>query len=304
MTAQLDRALAGMGERSLPLVRAVTAYDHSVQGTILLGVGCAGYDKRAEQTESLFNLHDLQKNGVVVDDITKRDGGEQRLTVDGIHIDDLDFVDQKTLSFKLQTPTTGELDELTIHWLSPQRLDLSSSTGNAVRRSPGAIVQSQAPWEERLGNLPEMITVKTLEATTQLCKSPVKMDKRESPRQHRKQRVQALHPKRIEGRTGLDAFFASIKLVRNYSCVQIFYSVLHRYIFVRGMRKESELHGAYQDLVREVGAPNILLTDNAQTQVGKKWTKTSRDNATRQIKTAPHNQNQNNAERKIQDMKR
>jgi hypothetical protein len=299
MTAQLDGALAGMGERSLPLVRAVTAYDHSVQGTILLGVGCAGYDERAEQTESLFNSHDLRKNGVVVDDITKRDGGEQRLTFDGIHVD-LDFVDQKTLSFKLRRPTTSELDELTIHWLSPRRLDLNSSTGNAVRRSPAAIVPSPAPWEKRLGNSPEMITVKTLEAMTQLCESPVEMDKRESPRQHRKQRLQALHPKQIEGRTDSDTFFASIKPVRNHLCIQIFYSVLHRFIFVRGMRKESESHGAYQDLVREVGAPNILLTDNAQTQVGK----TSRDNATRQIKMVPHNQNQNNAERKIQDVKR
>jgi hypothetical protein len=126
-----------------------------------------------------------------------------------------------------------------------------------------------------MGNWPEMITVKTLEATTQLCKLLVEMDKRESPRQHRKQRVQALHPKRIEGRTDLDTFFASIKSARNYPCIQIFYSVLHQYIFVRGMRKESESHSTYQDLVREVGKPNILLTDNAQLQVGKKWMKTS-----------------------------
>jgi hypothetical protein len=305
MNAQLDGALAGMGERSLPLVRAVTAYDHEILGTVLLGVrGCAGYDERAEQTESLFNSHDMRKNGIVVKDTTKRDGGDQRLEVDGIHVE-LDFVDEKTLSFKLQRPTSSELEELTIHWLSPRRLDLNSSKGkNAVRRSPAAIVPSPAPWEERLGNSPELITVKTLEATTQLCESPVEMDKREAPRQHRKQRVQALHPKRIEGRTDSDTFFSSVKSIRNFGCVQIFYSVLHRYIFVRGMRKESESHGAYQDLVRELGAPNILLTDNAQTQVGKKWTRTSRDNATRQIKIAPHNQNQNNAERKIQDVKR
>jgi hypothetical protein len=56
-------------------------------------------------------------------------------------------------------------------------------------------------------------------------------------------------------------------------------------------------------MVRDVGAPNILLTENAQTQIGAKWTKTSRDNATQQIKTVPHNQYQNNAERKIQDIK-
>jgi hypothetical protein len=70
------------------------------------------------------------------------------------------------------------------------------------------------------------------------------------------------------------------------------------------MRKELESNGAYQDLVQEVGAPNILLTNNAQTQVRKKWTKASQDNTTRQIKTVPHNQDQNNAERKIQGIKR
>jgi hypothetical protein len=197
--AQLEGALAGMGGRSLPLVRAVTAYDHPALGPILLGVGCAGYDDRAEQTESLFNSHDLRKNGVVVHDTTKRDGGEQRLEVDGIHVN-LDFVDDKTLSFKLRRPTTREHDELTIHWLSPRRLDMKSdSNWIAMRRSPAAIVPSPAPWEERLGNSPEMITAKTLLATTQLCEAPVEMDKREAPRQHRKQRVQALHPKRIEG---------------------------------------------------------------------------------------------------------
>ena len=86
--------------------------------------------------------------------------------------------------------------------------------------------------------------------------------------------------------------------------IQIFFVCAAKFIFARCMRKEIEWHGAYQDLIREVGAPNLLLTDNAQTETGKKWTKTSRDNATRQVKTVPHNQNQNNVERKIQDVKR
>jgi hypothetical protein len=78
MTAQLDGALAGMGERSLLLVCVVTAYNHSVQGTILLEVGCAGHNKRAKQTELLFNSQNLRKNGMIVDDTTKRDGGEHQ----------------------------------------------------------------------------------------------------------------------------------------------------------------------------------------------------------------------------------
>jgi hypothetical protein len=48
----------------------------------------------------------------------------------------------------------------------------------------------------------------------------------------------------------------------------------------------------------------MLLTDNSQTQTGKKWTKTSRENITKQVLSAPHNQNQNQAERNIRDVKK
>jgi hypothetical protein len=233
MNAQLDGALTGMGKCSLPLVSAVTAYDHRLLGTVLLG---AGYDERSIQTESLFNSHDFRKHYVIVHDTTKRDGGEQRLEVDGIHVD-LDFVDNKTLLFKLQImPTASELEELKVHWLSPRRLGLKSKNGNAMRCSPAAVVPTQAPWKERLGNPPEEITKKTLQAMTHLCESPVEMDKREAPRQHRKKRVQAFHPKRIEGRTDSDTFFLSIKSVRGYACIQIFFVCLHKFTFVRGMR--------------------------------------------------------------------
>jgi hypothetical protein len=89
-----------MGECSLPLVTVVTAYDHHKEGAILLGAGYAGWDKRAKQTEWLFNSHDLRKNNVIVHDTAKRDGGLQRLEVGGLQIE-LDFVDKNTLSFKL-----------------------------------------------------------------------------------------------------------------------------------------------------------------------------------------------------------
>jgi hypothetical protein len=130
----------------------VTAYDHKTQGTVLLGAGCAGYNQREVQTESLFNSHNLRENGVIVHDTTKRDSGQRRLEVDAIHIN-LDFVNDKTLSFKLRMPTSRELEELEVHWLSPRRLDLKPSKGGAIRHSPAAMTQSQA------GNAPELITV-------------------------------------------------------------------------------------------------------------------------------------------------
>jgi hypothetical protein len=147
--------------------------------------------------------------------------------------------------------------------------------------------------------------LKTLEATRQLCSSPVEVDRRENLRQHRKTRIQALNPtSRISSRTDSDAFFSSVESVRKNMSVQIFFSVLTKFLYVKGMRGESHSHGAYQDFVQDVGAPNILLTGNSQTRTGKKWTKTSRENITQQVQSAPHNQNENQAKEKSETLRK
>ena len=65
------------------------------------------------------------------------------------------------------------------------------------------------------------------------------------------------------------------------------------------MKKERHSHGGYLDFIIYVGAPNTLLTDNAKTEIGKKWTKTSRQHAVAQKNLVPHNQHQNRAEPKV-----
>jgi hypothetical protein len=199
----------------------VTAHDHPTEGTGFLGAGCAGWDERPEQTESLFN------HGTA-----KRDGGLQRLEVDGVHIV-LAFVDDKILSFQLQQPTQEELENVEILWLTPRKLTANSKIHRTARRAPGGIVPVPATWEERLGYAPELITVKTLEATTQLCSSPVEMDRRENPRQHRKTRIQSLYPRRITGRTDSDTFFSWVESVQTFMSVQIFFCVLTKFLYVK-----------------------------------------------------------------------
>jgi hypothetical protein len=110
-----------------------------------------------------------------------------------------------------------------------------------------------APWQERLKYSPELMTGKMLKATTQLCSYLVKMDQRENPRQHCKTRTQALHPRRIAGRTDLDTFFSLVKSVQKYMSIQTFFSVLTKCLYIKGMRRELNSHGAYQDLVWEGG---------------------------------------------------
>ena len=207
-------------------------------------------------------------------------------------------------------------------WLTPAMED---STPRSVRRSintqpsftlqgtgqedlPAAEVSTASVttmpnWQASLGYPSKKTLKKTIEMTTQLCAEPVEMEIREIPRQHRKKRLLPLHPSRLKGRVDIDTFFSSIQSIRGYKCVQLFVHVPSDYLFVRCMQRESHSHGAYQDFVREIGAPEIVATDNSQTQTGTKWEETSRKNVTKQRKFSPHNQNQNKAERRIQDVK-
>ena len=298
--ASMSGAFAGSQGASYPVVSAATIFE-SENGPILLGIGAAAWDDRQEQHESLLNSHEMRKYGIDIDDKAKRDGGNQRIII-GPHEIPLVFEQQRTLHFQIRQPTENEMNNLEIHWLIPQ---CQTATSSLLRRRNEVVIRPEpAPWRERLGFPPENVMAATLTATTQLCANPVEMDNREAPRQHRKSRVLPLHPRRIEGRTDSDTYFSSIKSVRGFTCVQVFVSLLAQHIFVRCLRRESHSHSAYQDLVRYVGAPNTLLTDNAKTEIGRKWTKTSRDNQTRQIATVPHNQQQNQSERKIQDIKK
>jgi hypothetical protein len=131
------------------------------------------------------------------------------------------------------------------------------------------------------------------------------MENRETPRQHRKKRrLITLHPNRVDDRTDSDMFLSSIKSIRNYllCVVQLLIHIPSQFLFALCMFRETHSHGAYQDFVCEVGAPNILLTDSSQTQSGTLWTKASWENITKQIHSVPHNQNQNQVELKFQDI--
>jgi len=45
---------------------------------------------------------------------------------------------------------------------------------------------------------------------------------------------------------------------------EIFCHILSDYLFVRCIQRESQSHGAYQDYIREVGASEVVVTDNSK----------------------------------------
>ena len=158
-------------------------------------------------------------------------------------------------------------------------------------------------WKQLLAFPSDQVVEKTLMSTTQMQVEPIESERREIPRQHRKKRLLMLYPRRLKGRTDTDTFFSTIKSIRGYLCVQIFCHVLSDYLFVRCMQRESHSHGAYQDYIREVGASEMIVTDNSRTQTGKKWLRTSRDVMTKQRRFTAYNQNESKVERRIGDVK-
>jgi hypothetical protein len=85
----------------------------------------------------------------------------------------LNFLDQVTLSFKMRKPTTEELHvSLKIYWMINKIPDKHSQILQPTHGRTVSIIPEPLPWEKRLGSCSELLLVKTLEATTQLCKTP------------------------------------------------------------------------------------------------------------------------------------
>jgi hypothetical protein len=332
----LSGALAGMGNKVLPSVDAVTAVEDTEGRVVLLGIGEAAYDRRITQHEALWNSHHLRANRVEVHDVAKNEGGDQCIKVRD-HNGERIIIPLKfngdIMTVDIREPSEEELLALRVIWLTPP---METITPQSIRRSRGALkdfniqrpgeesvvpeeeisVHQSEPvpdigkgkrtvgeWKELLAFPSDEVIEKTLESTSQLQVEPVESERREIPKQHRKKRLLMLHPRRLKGRTDTDTFFSTVKSIRGYLCVQMFCHVLSDYIFVRCMQRESHSHGAYQDYIREVGASEKIVTDNSKTQTGKKWEKTSRDVMTKQRKFTPHNQNESKVERRIQDVK-
>ena len=119
-------------------------------------------------------------------------------------------------------------------------------------------------WNLTLGHCNDAVVLNTLKNTTQYFAEPVESEVRAYLRQHRQRRLYPLHFKRIQGCTASDTFFSLIKSMRGYTCVQLFVAVTFNYLWIKCLRRESQVLGAYQDFCREVGAPNELLTDNSK----------------------------------------
>jgi hypothetical protein len=94
----------------------------------------------------------------------------------------------------------------------------------------------------------------TLRQTTQLAKSTIHYPMRH----HLKSSFQMLRHKRLNEVIATDTYFAIEKSIEGYHCVQIFFGMTSKMLFVTGIQIESEFADVYLDFIRKYGIPSAL----------------------------------------------
>ena len=108
---------------------------------------------------------------------------------------------------------------------------------------------------------------------------------------------------RMEVWTDSNTFFSSVKSICSFCFFLFFFHFLTQFLWIANLQRGNDNHGAYQNYIREVGTPNIFLTNKAKSQSVNKWSKTSQKNQTQQIMLVPDKQNHNTSELNINDVK-
>ena len=137
----------------------------------------------------------------------------------------------------------------------------------------------------------------TLRMTSQLVKT-VEAESRMLMRDHKLTRLYPLRPHRINDVVFSDTFFSSVTSIRGYSMFQLFSLRDAKTDFVFLMRKKSQAASKFSDFIRDIGAPNYVINDNAQELSGEDWTNVARHAMVSTYFSEAEHQNQNLAERR------
>ena len=146
---------------------------------------------------------------------------------------------------------------------------------------------------------PVEVVRKTLQATTQFATNVVRLPLR----RHYKSRFPALRVRRLDEDVATDTFFSNVKAHDGSTCAQLFVGRKSMLTDIFGMKTESQVPGALMDFIRKWGAGRGLFSDNAKSETSNAVRDILRTYNMRDLQSEPHQQNQNPAERRIQEVK-
>ena len=125
-------------------------------------------------------------------------------------------------------------------------------------------------WRANLGYPTREVAQQTVKNTAQLIQS-AEAETRESMQDHFVARLQPLRPHQINDTCHTDTFFFVKQSICGYRCWQLFAlkECCHDTVYL--MRTKLQAPTKFEDYVREVGAPNIIIHDGAKEMASEKW---------------------------------
>jgi hypothetical protein len=139
---------------------------------------------------------------------------------------------------------------------------------------------------------PHGVIQHTLRQTTQLAKSTIHYPMR----RHLKSRFQMLRNKRLNEIITTDTYFANEKSIEGYHCVQVFFGMTSKILYVAGMKTEPEFADVNLEIIRICGIPSALRRDNAKSEMSQRVKDIHRDLIIADQRTEPHSPWQNSVE--------
>ncbi len=294
---------------ALEIVNAATLVTLATGEKVVLLINQALYDNNSTQQESLLQPHQARAHGVAIDDCAIR-----HRRIDGtsggqcVQIGDTTlplYFDGWKCYFAISLPTHQDLERYPVYELtSPQPYEptvrrYTRRMRNDSKQNKDELINE---WHARLGYPPREVVKHTLESTTQMVKT-VEAETRTYMRDHLKARLLPLRPHRINDVCFSDTFFSSQPSVRGFTMFQLFAFKHSKYDVIYLMKRKSQAPSKFQDLVREVGAPNAMITDNARELTGDKWLEVCHTYCIEDHTTEAYHPNQNLAERRGGDIK-
>jgi hypothetical protein len=142
---------------------------------------------------------------------------------------------------------------------------------------------------------------KTFKATTQYAHIPMSTHLRK----HYKSPNPAMNVHRRDEDIATDTVFSDTPAIDDGSmCAQIYVGMESQVCDVYGMKTDGQFVNTLQDNIRERGAPTRLISDRAQSEISNKVKDILRALIIGAWQSKPHQQHQNQAERKYQNVKR
>ena len=283
----------------LPIGDGVTLATNAEGEKVLLRVNEAIINANCK---SILSVDQMRHYDIDVNEKPKRYGGKQNLVT--LEEQELPLRYKESLVWlKIERPSKEDLTSYPIIQLtSDQPWDPGNQCDDERAANPTRM-RPKPPEVERirqcLGWKPHEVVEKTMKATTQYVRNSLRLPMR----QHFKTRNRALFVNRLRETVCTDTFFSSVKALNGETCVQLYVGKTSALTEVFGMTSESQMYETLQDFIIKWGAPNCLFSDGAKAEFSKNVKRILREYGIRSHRSEPYHQNQNLAERRIQDVK-